>query len=53
MVPLAITDFATKEESEYFYVNEEYETSQICLHTLHLKSIVLICQRRVHINFTL
>ena len=28
MVRLAITDFATKEESEYFYVNEEYETSQ-------------------------
>lgn len=28
MVRLAITDFASKEESEYFYVNEEYETSQ-------------------------
>ncbi|WP_198304239.1 hypothetical protein [Arcobacter vandammei] len=28
MVRLAITDFATKEESDYFYVNEEYETSQ-------------------------
>ncbi len=27
MVRLAITDFATKEESDYFYVNEEYETS--------------------------
>ena len=28
MVRLAITDFTSKEESEYFYVNEEYETSQ-------------------------
>lgn len=28
MVRLAITDFSSKEESEYFYVNEEYETSQ-------------------------
>lgn len=26
MVRLAITDFATKEDSEYFYINEEYDT---------------------------
>ena len=28
MVRLAITDFTSKEESEYFYINEEYQSSQ-------------------------
>ena len=28
MVRLVITDFTSKEESEYFYINEEYQSSQ-------------------------
>ena len=28
MVRLVITDFATKEDSEFFYVNDEFDVSQ-------------------------